>query len=356
MTDSSPRSDDTQPTASALGGVRILDLATVVAGPGAARYFADFGADVIKVERPGGDSTRTMGWKRPEDADSLFWKLINRNKRTVTLDLKTQDGLTQVLRLVETADILFENMRPGRLERLRLGPDVLLARNPKLVIVRITGFGQTGPYAQRPGFATIAEALSGYSALSGEPDGGPLLPPIALTDEVTALAGAFVAMAALHHSRATGEGQVVDLSLLESMLQIMGPLPAAWAHMGYLQPRLGSGIPFTVPRGTYQCSDGVWVALSASAESVASRVLKVIGLDEDPRFGSFQARFEHRVALEAATSSWIRERPSALVIKEFEDVDAAIAPVYTMEDIAKDEHFRARNALINVDGVTMQNV
>jgi crotonobetainyl-CoA:carnitine CoA-transferase CaiB-like acyl-CoA transferase len=340
----------------ALAGVRVLDFATVVAGPGAARYFADFGADVIKVERPGGDTTRAMGWTLPDDADSLFWKLVNRGKRTLSLDLATPAGRAAGLALIDDADVIIENMRPGRLEKLGLAPAVLLERNPRLVIVRVSGFGQTGPYAQRPGFATIAEAMSGYADLTGEPDGGPLLPPIALTDEVTALVAAFSAMVALRHAESTGRGQVVDVSLLESMLQIMGPLPAAWAQLGYLQPRLGSGLPFTVPRGTYRCADGVWVALSASAESVAGRVLGLLGLGGDSRFQTFQGRFENREALEEHTRTWIAGRESSDVITRFEQVDAAITPVYTMADIAGDEHVQAREALIEVDGITMQNV
>jgi crotonobetainyl-CoA:carnitine CoA-transferase CaiB-like acyl-CoA transferase len=337
-----------------LSGVRVIDMATVVAGPGTARHLADFGADVIKVERPGGDATRSMGWTRPGDDDSLFWKLVNRGKRSVTMDLKSPDDLAAFRRLAASADILIENMRPGRLERLGIGPDDLLRLNPRLVIVRVSGFGQTGPYADRPGFATIAEAMSGFSSLSGEPDGQPLLPPIALTDEVTALAGAFAAMLALRHSEHTGEGQVVDVNLLESILQLMGPLPAAYAHLGYLQPRLGAGIPYTVPRGTYQCLDGVWVALSASAESVAQRILTLLGLEGDPRFVNFQARSENRDALEAATKAWIAQRESAEVVRTFNDIDAAISPVYTMKDVVEDPHIREREMLIEVDGVLMQ--
>ena len=338
----------------ALRDVRVLDLATLIAGPAVARYLADFGADVIKVERPGGDATRSMGWKLAND--SIYWKLVNRGKRTATLDLKDERDRETMFRLIDQADILCENMRPGRLEKLGLGPDVLLERNPRIVIVRVTGFGQTGPYAQKPGFATIAEAMSGFADLTGEPGGGPLLPPIALTDEVTALAGAFCAMVALRHADATGEGQVVDLSLFESLFQIMGPLPSAWAHLGYLQPRLGAGLPYSVPRGTYRCADGVWVALSASADSVAVRVLKLLGLDGDERFSTFEGRIEHREALEERTRGWISIRDSTEVIAEFEIVDAAIAPVYTMADIASDPHFAAREALVEVEGLVMQNV
>jgi crotonobetainyl-CoA:carnitine CoA-transferase CaiB-like acyl-CoA transferase len=189
------------PSTGPLGDLRVLDLSTVLAGPGCARYLADFGADVIKIERPGsGDSVRDMGWRDPRDDVTLFWKMVSRGKRTIVLDLKTPDGLDVMARLCDTADVLVENLRPGKLEALGLVPDELIARNPRLVITRITGFGQDGPYASRPGFATLAEAMSGFAAINGEPDGGPLLPPIALTDEVTALVGAFATMVAVRSS------------------------------------------------------------------------------------------------------------------------------------------------------------
>ena len=227
----------------ALEGLRVIDMATVFAGPGAARHLADFGADVVKVESPDGDGVRRMGWFPPEGGDSYTWKLLGRNKRAVVLDLKTDDGRDALLRLADTADVLIENFRPGTIERLGLGPEVLLARNPRLVVLRVTGFGQDGPYASKPGFATIAEAMSGFAAINGEPDGAPLLPPIALTDEVTALAGAFAVMVALRERDQSGRGQVVDVNLLESMLQMMSALPSAAHHLDYDQPRLGSGIP-----------------------------------------------------------------------------------------------------------------
>src|SRR5215471_5756590 len=326
-------------------------MATVFAGPGAARHLADFGADVVKVEAPGGDGVRRMGWFPPEGGDSYTWKLLGRNKRAVVLDLKSDTGRDALLRLAADADVLIENFRPGTIERLGLGPDVLLERNPRLVVLRVTGFGQTGPYASRPGFATMAEAMSGFAAINGEPDGGPLLPPIALTDEVTALAGAFAVMVALHHRDATGEGQVVDVSLLETMLQMMGALPSAHAHLGYDQPRLGSGIPYTVPRGTYQCADGRWIAISTSTESVAQRVLTLLGLGDDPRFATFESRAEHREELDAAAASWVGARNSAEVIETFEEAHAAIAPVYSMRELMNDPHVIARHVFTEVGGV-----
>ena len=339
-----------------LVGLKVIDLATVVAGPGVAKYFADYGADVIKVERPSGDSTRSMGWTQPGESDSLWWKLVNRGKRSLVLDLKQTSDLAVLKELIDSADLLIENMRPGKIEQLGLDPVELIKRNPKLVVLRVSGFGQSGPYAQKPGFATIAEALSGLSGLLGEPDGGPLLPPIALTDEVTALVGSFSAMMAIFHAKQTGQGQVVEIDLVNSVLQIMGPLPAAWDSMGYLQPRLGSSIPYSIPRGTYQCSDGVWVALSASAESVARRLIETVGGGGDPRFMSFQARFENREALEELTRNWISSRPSAEVISIIDAADAAIAPVYSMQQVVEDPHFIERESFTRVDGILMQNL
>ncbi|MDP9332992.1 MAG: CoA transferase [Actinomycetota bacterium] len=338
----------------ALEGLRVIDMATVFAGPGAARHLGDFGADVVKIEAPAGDGVRRMGWFPRTGGDSYTWKLLGRNKRAVVADLKTDAGRDALLALAHGADVLIENFRPGTLERLGLGPEVLCSRNPRLVVLRVTGFGQDGPYASRPGFATMAEAMSGFAAINGEPDGPPLLPPIALTDEVAAIAGAFAVMVALHDRERTGLGQVIDVNLLESMLQMMSALPSAAAHLGYEQPRLGSGIPYSVPRGTYRCADDRWVAISTSAESVAHRVLTLLGIDDDERFATFERRGEHREELDAAVSSWVGARPSAEVLAAFEAAEAAIAPVYTMREVLADPHVQARNVFVEVDGVVMQ--
>jgi len=331
----------------------VLDLATVIAGPGAARYLADFGADVLKIERPDvGDSTRNLGLPDPRDGTSAYWKLVGRNKRCATLDLKTDEGRETLLRLVDDAHVIIENFRPGVMERLGLGPDVLLARNPRLVICRITAFGQEGPYAQRPGFATLAEAMSGFAAINGEPDGGPLLPPIALTDEVTALAAAFSIMTALH----SGVGQVIDVSLLESLLQCMGPLVPAYGLTGYQQPRQGSSLPYSVPRGAWRCRDGRWVAVSASADSVGRRVMELIGLADRPELQTFAGRITHREVVDARMAEFCAERTADEVITAFEEAHAAAAPVYEMADVFADPQVRARGAIVEADGVPMQGL
>lgn len=336
-----------------LNDLRVVDLATVVAGPGCARYLADFGADVIKVERPGsGDTTRAMGWTHPDDDVTLWWKLAGRNKRSVVADLKDPDDLDRVRRLIATADVLVENFRPGTLERLGLDPVDLIAANPRLVVTRVTGFGQDGPYAQRPGFATLAEAMSGFAAINGEPEGGPLLPPIALTDEVTALTSAFATMVALH----SGVGQVVDVNLLESLFQLMGPMMSLWETRGELVPRLGSGIAYSVPRGTYRCGDGKWVAISTSAESVAVRVMDLIGLDGDPKFAGFAGRIAHREEIDEVLGAWCAARDLDEVLRVFEEAHAAAAPVYDMAQLAEDPHMKARGAVVDLDGTPMQGL
>jgi crotonobetainyl-CoA:carnitine CoA-transferase CaiB-like acyl-CoA transferase len=345
----SARADDRPPP---LEGVTVLDLSTVIAGPSVARYLADYGADVIKVERPDGDSLRNMAWRDPRDGAGLWWKFANRNKRCVALDLKRTVDRDVLLDLVDDATVLIENFRPGTLERLGLGPDVLHGRNPSLVITRVTGFGQDGPYANRPGFASIAEAMSGYAAIAGEPDGPPLLPPIALTDEVTGLVGAFATMVALW----SGVGQVVDVNLLESLFQLMGPLISVYRLTGEQQPRLGSGIPYTVPRGTYRTGDGHWVAVSTSSDSVAARVMRLVGVGDDARFASFAGRVEHRAELDQVVADWIGARPLPDVLAAFASAEAAIAPVMDMAAISEDPHVLARQSIAELDGTPMQGL
>ena len=336
-----------------LADVRVLDLSTVLAGPGAARHLADFGADVIKVERAGvGDSSRNLGERDPADGQTYFFKIANRNKRFVELDLRDVDDQERLFELVETSHILIENMRPGKLEALGLSPDELHARNPNLVIVRVTAFGQTGPYATRPGFATLAEAMSGFAGLNGSADGPPTLPPVALTDEVTAIAAAFAAMVALH----SGVGQVVDVNLIESIMQIMGPTPALWLNEQFLQPRLGSGLTYSIPRGTYQTADGKWIAVSASADSVAARVMDLIGLGGDERVATGEGWMGNRQLIDDRMSAWTAARTLDEALDGFSQADAAAAAIYSMADLAEDPHVVEREVFTEAEGFHMQNV
>ena len=338
---------------SALAGLRVIDLSTVLAGPNCARYLADFGADVIKIERPdGGDSLRNMGWRDPADGEGIWWRLVNRNKRTIALDLKNEADREVFLRLIDEADVLVENFRPGVLEKLGFAPEVLHARNPKLVITRVSGFGQDGPYAQRPGFASIAEAMSGLASITGVPGGDPMLPPFALTDEVTGLVAAFSTMVALWSE----QGQVVDVSLLESLFQILGPLMSVWLTRGELQPRMGSLLPYTVPRGVYRCSDGKFVGISTSSDSIAARVVRLLGYEEDDRFTTFAGRIENREIIEAAMESWFAQRTQEEALSIFQEIEAAAGPILSMQDIETDPHYVARNAVINIEGTPMQGL
>jgi len=338
---------------SALAGLRVLDLSTVLAGPNCARYLADFGADVIKIERPdGGDSLRNMGWRDPVDGEGLWWRLVNRNKRTIALNLKDDTDRDLFLLLIDDADVLVENFRPGVLEKLGFAPEVLHARNAKLIITRVSGFGQDGPYANRPGFASIAEAMSGLASITGVPGGDPMLPPFALTDEVTGLVAAFATMVALW----SGQGQVVDVSLLESLFQILGPLMTVWLTRGELQPRMGSLLPYTVPRGVYRCSDGQFVGISTSSDSIAARVVHLLGFDGDDRFTTFAGRIANREIIEAAMEAWFAQRTQAEALAIFQEIEAAAGPILSMEDIEKDPHYIARQAVITVEGTPMQGL
>ena len=321
----------------------------MVAGPGCARHLADFGADVIKVERPGGDGARSLGWPMREGDDSVWWKVLGRNKRCVELDLASVEGRERFRHLSRQAHVVVENLRAGSMEKLGLGPEQLWADNPKLVITRVSGFGLDGPYARRPGFATLAEAMSGFAAANGEPDGPPLPPPIALADEVTGLIAAFATMVALW----SGVGQVVDANLLESMLQLMGPLPSMAAMFDYDQPRLGSGLPYTVPRGTFRAGDGRWVAFSTSAEPVAARLMTLIGVGDDPRFATATDRIANRDAVEEALATWIGRRRADEVLEACADADVAAAPVLRMTELVRDPQVLARQSLVEVDGVVM---
>jgi crotonobetainyl-CoA:carnitine CoA-transferase CaiB-like acyl-CoA transferase len=347
-----------------LNGLRVIDAATLFAGPVVATLLGDFGADVIKVEHPKGDALRELGWK--QDGISLWWTIVNRNKRCMTLDLSHSDGQAILRRLVGEADVFIENFRPGTLERWNLDPDELRRINPRLVVVRMTAFGQTGPYKARPGFGTLAEAMSGYAHINGHPDGPPTLPPFALADGIAGIAGAAATMFALwwrDHGGA-GEGQIVDLAIYEPLFWLLGPQALVYDQLGLVQNRTGNSAPFTAPRNMYVTRDGKWLALSASAQSIAERVMKLVGREDivaEPWFANHTGRLEHAAELDTVIQSFIGERTADDVIRIFEEHEAAIAPAYSIEDIFRDPHYRARETLVSVDHptlgpVTMQNM
>jgi crotonobetainyl-CoA:carnitine CoA-transferase CaiB-like acyl-CoA transferase len=329
-----------------LEGIRVVEAATLFAAPLASMFLGDYGADVVKIEHP-----RLPDPARGHGASGLWFKSLARNKRLITLDLSKPGGAALFLRLAETADVVIENFRPGTLERWGVGWDELSQVNSRLVLARVTGFGQTGPYASRPGFGTLAEAMSGFAALNGEPDGPPLLPPLALADGVTGLTTAFAVLAALRAREETGRGQVVDTSLIEPLLTLLGAQVTEYDLLGTLQQRTGNRSSHNAPRNVYRTADGSWLAVSASATSVAERVLRLVGrpdLVEQPWFATGAGRVAHVEEIDAAVAAWIEERDRDEVLAVFNAAEAAIAPIYDARDIVADPHLAARESLVTI--------
>ncbi|MFQ5426958.1 MAG: CaiB/BaiF CoA transferase family protein [Gaiellales bacterium] len=341
-----------EPTPLPLEGLRVIDAATLFAGPVIGVVFGDFGADVIKVEHPRGDGLRSLGWSK--DGVSLWWAHVGRNKRSITLTLSKPRGQELMKELLKTADVFVENFRPGTLERWNLGPEELHEINPGLVIVRTTGFGQTGPYASRPGFGTLAESISGFAYINGWPDRPPALPPFALGDGVAALTGTFAAMFALwwREHAGDGKGQVIDLSIYEPLFWLLGPQSLVYDQLGLVQERTGNRAPFTAPRNAYQSKDGRWLGLSASAQSIAERVMRIVGredLIDAPWFADHTGRVEHADELDEIIQSWIGERTTDEVLEAFAEAEGAIAPVYSIAEIFDDAQYQARETIATVD-------
>ncbi len=332
-------------------GLRVIDASTVIAGPTIGMLLGDFGADVIKVEHPRGDPLRATGDQK--DGVGLWFKMTNRNKRGITLNLGMADGQALFKRLVETADVVIENFRTGTMEKWGLGWEDLRAVNPRLVMVRVTGFGQTGPYRHRPGFGTIAEAFSGFAAVTGQPDGPPTLPNFGLADGIAAAYGTFATMFALYHrdAKGTGEGQYIDLSIYEPLFQVLGPQPLQFDQLGIVQQRWGNRSKNNAPRNTYRTRDGHWVALSTNAPSIVTRVLTLCGGPEvaaDPRFQTPQRRVEHIEEVDGIVAAWIGRHDLTDVLDAFEKAEAAIGPVYDISQIFDDPQFQARGDIVTV--------
>jgi crotonobetainyl-CoA:carnitine CoA-transferase CaiB-like acyl-CoA transferase len=346
-----------------LEGIRVIDAATLFAGPLAATFLGDFGADVIKVEHPKGDPIRTHGHSK--DGVPLWWKMVGRNKRTITLNLSQSAGQELLCELIKTTDVLVENFRPGTLERWDIGPDQLRAVNPRLIVLRTTGFGQFGPYAKRPGFGTLAESMSGFAAITGEPDGPPTLPPFGLADGIAGLAGAIGLLLALYHRDARGgQGQVIDLAIIEPILTILGSQPTVYDQLGIVQERWGNRSVNNAPRNTYRTRDHKWVAISTSALPIAERVMRLVGHPEvidEPWFKSGAERAQHADELDHYVGDWIAQRDADEVTRAFEEAQAAVAPIYDVRDVLQDPQYAALESIISVPDdelgqVKMQNV
>ncbi len=345
-----------------LEGIKVIDVSTLFAGPLAATVLGDFGADVIKVEHPKGDPSRSHGYAK--DGVGLWWKMLSRNKRCVTLSMSKPEGAKLFKKLAHEADVVIENFRPGTFERWGLSYEELSEENPGLVLARVTGFGQFGPYSNRPGFGTIAESMSGFAHITGQLDGPPTLPPFGLADGIAALATACAILMALRARDATGKGQVVDLAIIEPIFTILGPQPIAYDQLGVIPERTGNRSTNNAPRNTYQTKDGKWVAISTSAQNIAERVMRLVGRPEfidEPWFQKGSERAKHADELDEAVASWISERSTDEVVQAFEEANAAITPIYNIEDIMQDPQYQALDSIITVDDpelgpIKMQNV
>ena len=346
----------------ALEGIKIIDAATLFAGPLAATVLGDFGAEVIKVEHPNGDPSRSHGYSK--NGVGLWWKMLGRNKRCVTLNLSEPEGQGIFERLASEADVVIESFRPGTLERWNLGYERLSEINPGLVLARVTGFGQFGPYKNRPGFGTLAESMSGFAHVTGQPDGPPTLPPFGLADGIAALASAVAILTALRARDAGGRGQVIDLAIIEPIFTVLGPQPTVYDQLGVIQQRSGNRSVNNAPRNTYETKDGHWVAISTSAQNIAERVMRLVGHPEyidEPWFAEGSERAKHADELDEAVGAWISDHTQEEVVEAFERAGAAVAPIYDIEGIMQDPQYEALNSIITVNdaelGLTkMQNV
>ena len=335
-----------------LQGLRVIEAASVIAGPTIGMHLADFGADVIKIEHPAGDALRATGAQK--DGVGLWFKMANRNKRLITLKLSTPEGQAIFKDLARSADVMIENFRTGTFEKWGLGWEDLKAINPGLVMVRVTGFGQTGPYKARPGFGTIAEVFSGFAAITGEPDGPPTLPSFGLADGIAAAYGTFATMFALYYrdAQGSGEGQMIDLSIYEPIFQVLGPQPLQFDQLGQVQQRWGNRSKNNAPRNTYRTRDGHWVAISTNSPAIVTRVLCLCGGEaaaNDPRFATPQGRVEHIDEVDGLVADWVLGRDLDDVLAQFERAEAAIGPAYDIAQIFEDPQYKARGDIVDME-------
>lgn len=335
-----------------LVGLKVLDIGTMIAGPMAATFLADFGADVIKVEHPvSGDAMRE--WTPIKEQKSLWWKMIARNKKLITLNLSADKGREILLELARTADIVVENFRPGTLEKWGLGFDELRAVNPRVILVRVSGFGQDGPYSKRPGYGTVAEAMTGIPHFTGFPETPPTLPPVPLGDSIAATFAAMAAMFAVYHRdvRGTGEGQVVDVSLYEPFFRLAESMVIGYDQLGIVKKRLGNRLAEDSPRNAYGTKDGEWVAISASNDRTFERLARAIGrpdVVDDPKFRDNQSRIANADELDEIIAAWFKERTLDEGLEQLESNDVVAGPIYDIARIFEDPHYRARENIVSV--------
>ena len=331
----------------ALGDVRVLELGSMLAGPFCGTLLGEFGAEVIKVEKPGqGDALRE--WPPMKDGVALWWRSMSRNKRLVTLDLSRPEARETVLALVARADVVVENFRPGTLERWGYGPDALLEEIPHTVWVRVSGYGQTGPYAGRGGYATVAEAFSGLSSISGYPDRGPMVSPYPLGDYLAGTFAALGAMIALNHRRRTGRGQVVDTSLFEPFFRTLEAMVLRYDQLGEKKPRLGNQMEEDVPRNLYATADGGAIAISSGSQAIFENLVDAMGrpdLKRDPRFTSAEARVRNRDVIDAVVADWMRALPTDEAMRRLEAHRMVAGPVWEVDRILEDPHYAVRQAI-----------
>ena len=330
-----------------LAGIRVLELGSLIAGPFCAKTLGDFGAEVIKIEPPGeGDALRK--WRRLRNGTSLWWHVQSRNKKSVTCDLRQPAGQEIVRRLARRMHIMIENFRPGALERWNLGWDALAAENPQLILVRISGYGQSGPYRERPGFAAIAEAVGGMRYVIGFPDRPPARPNLSLGDTIAALHGVIGALLALHAVKAGAGGQVIDVALYESVFNCMESLLPEYDAHGYIRERSGSALPGIAPSNLYPCSDGSYVLIAGNADSLYRRLMSAIGradLRDDPALARNDGRAAQMQRIDDAIAEWTRGRTQSEVLAAMEAAEVPAGRIYTAADIAADPHYLARGML-----------
>ena len=337
----------------ALDGVRILDMSRLVAGNTLTQVLGDFGAEVIKIEPPAGDTLRA--WQTNGIATN--WKIYARNKKSLALELRKPEAREILLKMLPTAAVFVESFRPGTLEEMGLGPDVLLAINPKLIIVRISGWGQTGPYKRRPGFGTLVEGMSGFAAINGFADREPVLPPMYMADSYAGLYGSTAVMIALREVESNGgQGQVIDLPLLDPVFAVLGPQAANYRLTGKLKPRTGSRSTNSCPRNVYLCKDGKYVGLSASIQKMAERLFRSIGradLIENPRYKTNANRVKNAEELDAIIGAFVAQRTQAENVQFFEKAEVTIGPIYDVSQIVEDPHVIERELIADYPDADM---